>query len=154
MSDKSDKRHTIVAGMLPADWDQKPFGLAGEIRAFLGSVKDEGTEIDSGSGDGCADLWVTVQGVEYFISVRKSNKQLVREGKLPTPSTSLMDCLREAINAKLDAEIAKAPDAEKDRDVLYEQLGSIYLTKQANRSIFMASEMGHCHEARYHSQDL
>ena len=45
------------------------------------SVKDEGTAIDSGSGDGCADLWVTVQGVEYFISIRKSNNQLAREGK-------------------------------------------------------------------------
>lgn len=91
MSEESDKRHAVVAGMLPTDWDRKPFGLAGEIRAFLGSVKDEGTEIDSASGDGCADLWVTVQGVEYFISVRKSNKQLVREGKLPAPSAGLIE---------------------------------------------------------------
>jgi hypothetical protein len=30
--------------------------------------------------------------------------------------------LRDAINAKLDAAIAQAPDAEKDRDVLYGQL--------------------------------
>lgn len=91
MSDESDKRHAIVAGILPAGWDQKPFGLASEIRAFLSSVKDEGAEIDSGSGDGTADLWVTVQGVEYFISIHKSNKQLVREGKLPAPSANLVD---------------------------------------------------------------
>lgn len=91
MGEGSDKRHALVASMLPAGWDQKPFGLAGEIRTFLGSVKDEGTEIDSGSGDGTADLWVTVQGVEYFISIRKSNNQLVREGKLPAPSTNLAD---------------------------------------------------------------
>lgn len=89
MSTESDKRHVVVASILPAEWDQKPFGLASEIRAFLAAAKDEGTEIDSGSGDGCADLWVTVQGVEYFISVRKSNKQLVREGKLPAPTTAL-----------------------------------------------------------------
>ena len=30
--------------------------------------------------------------------------------------------LRDAIMKKLDAEIAKHPDAEKDREVLYEQL--------------------------------
>lgn len=30
--------------------------------------------------------------------------------------------LRNAINAKLDAELAKCPDAEKDREYLYGQL--------------------------------
>lgn len=32
------------------------------------------------------------------------------------------DSLREAIMAKIDAEIAKHPDAEKDREHLYSQL--------------------------------
>lgn len=85
MDEQSDKRHVEFLGMLPADWDQRPAGLASEIRSFLDSLKDEGTAIDSGGGDGSADLWVTVQGVEYFINVRKSNNQLVREGKLPPP---------------------------------------------------------------------
>ena len=31
-NDKSDKRHGVVARMLPADWDHKPFGLATEVR--------------------------------------------------------------------------------------------------------------------------
>jgi hypothetical protein len=31
---------------------------------------------------------------------------------------------------------------------------SMYLTKQLSLSIFMASCKGHCHEARYHRQDL
>lgn len=78
---KSDKRHHQVAHLRPADWDNRPAGLADELRAFLKSVKDEKTEIDSGSGDGHADLWVTVQGIEYFVSVRKSNKQLAKEGR-------------------------------------------------------------------------
>jgi hypothetical protein len=32
------------------------------------------------------------------------------------------DSLRDAINAKLDAEIAKHPDAAADREILYGQL--------------------------------
>lgn len=75
---ESDRRHTEVAKLLPVHWDKSPFGLAGEVRRFLGSVADQGTAIDSGSGDGIADLWVTVQGVEYFISVRRSNRQKLR----------------------------------------------------------------------------
>lgn len=77
----SDEAHRKVADILPVDWDRKPFGLASEIRSFLSSVKDEGTGIDSGGGDGTGDLWVTVQGIEYFITVRKSNNQLKKEGK-------------------------------------------------------------------------
>lgn len=80
----SEKRHAQVVEMLPAEWDQRPMSLAGEVRRFLASIKDTGTSIDSGSGDGCADLWVTVDGVEYFISMRRSNRQLAREGK-PVP---------------------------------------------------------------------
>lgn len=77
----SDERHTVAAQMMPAAWDRSAFGLAGEIRSFLMSVKDEGTAIDSGGGDGTGDIWVTVGGIEYFVSIRKSNKQLHREGK-------------------------------------------------------------------------
>lgn len=85
MSDEADKRHTQVANIMPVEWDRHAFGLASEVRTFLRSIADEGTEIDSGGGDGTGDLWVTVQGVEYFVSIRKSNRQLLREGK-PLPS--------------------------------------------------------------------
>lgn len=82
---QSDNRHDYAAQFMPAEWDGRAFGLAGEIRGFLASIKDQGTAIDSGGGDGTGDLWVTIDGVEYFISVRKSNKQLHREGRpLPT----------------------------------------------------------------------
>lgn len=36
------------------------------------------------------------------------------------------DSLSAAINARLDAEIAKVPDAVKDRDILYGQLLSYF----------------------------
>ena len=40
----------------------------------------------------------------------------------PAALVIVPDTLSNAINAKLDAEIAKWPDAAKDRDALYEQL--------------------------------
>lgn len=81
----SDERHKKVLDMVPPEWDRKPLGLASELRGFLQTIKDEGTHIDSGGGDGTGDLWVTVQGVEYFIAVNKSNKQLIAEGFLVPP---------------------------------------------------------------------
>lgn len=82
----SDNKIRILHDLIPPDWDQKPIGLAHEIRGFLLSVKDEGTEIDSGTADGSADLWVTVQGIEYYVNIKRSNGQLAKEGKLPPPS--------------------------------------------------------------------
>jgi hypothetical protein len=70
----SDKRHSTVANLLPKEWNQKPFAIATEIRDFLATIKDEGSSIDSGSGDGCADLWVTISGVEYYIAIKPSLK--------------------------------------------------------------------------------
>ena len=70
---------------MPPTWDKRQILLAEEIGAFLESVKDEGTNIDSGTDGDSGDLWLTVQGVEYWINIRKSNNQLVKEGKLPPP---------------------------------------------------------------------
>lgn len=66
---------------IPKDWDKKPILLAYEIRGFLDCIKDQGTEIDSGTDGISGDLWVTVQGIEYYINIRKSNNQLIKEGK-------------------------------------------------------------------------
>lgn len=82
----SDRRHSKVADLLPEDWDREPFSLMTELRDLLSTVKDVGTSIDSGSGDGYADLWVTVGGVEYYITARRSNNQLTKEGK-PLPAS-------------------------------------------------------------------
>lgn len=82
MSDgASDKRHSIAASICPAEWDNRPASIADELLTFLGAIKDQGTSIDSGRGCGYGDLWVTVQGVEYYVSIRKSNNQLVKEGQ-------------------------------------------------------------------------
>lgn len=48
------------------------FTLAKEILDFLNTIKDEGTEIDSGGGFGGSDLWVTIGGEEFIIQVKKS----------------------------------------------------------------------------------
>ena len=83
-----EERRKRVAQMmetLPEGWDRAPLSLAEEIAGFLANVKDEGTHIDSGTDGQSGDLWVTVQGVEYWVNVRKSNNQLVKEGKLVLP---------------------------------------------------------------------
>lgn len=52
---------------------------ARKISDLLKSVKDKGTEIDTGTGMGGADLWITIGGVEWYITVQKSTNQLRKE---------------------------------------------------------------------------
>ena len=78
------KRAAQVQDLVPEHWDKGPLGLVHELRQMLFSVADEGTGIDSGGGDGSADLWVTIQGVEYFITARRSNGQIAKDA-LPAP---------------------------------------------------------------------
>jgi hypothetical protein len=66
---EGDKRVRIVHDLVPRDWVRGPLSLAHELREFLKSVVDEGTNIDSGGGDGVADLWPTIGGREYHIRV-------------------------------------------------------------------------------------
>lgn len=80
MSEQDRERKVI--DMMPADWDKNPVSIAYELKGFLRSIKDEGTEIDSGTNGITGDLWVTIQGVEYFISITKSAGQLAKEGKI------------------------------------------------------------------------
>lgn len=84
-SDQWNERAKWLMESLPEDWDKKPILLAHEIRNFLQSIKDNGTEIDSGTDGVCGDLWVTIEGIEYYLSIRKSNNQLKKEGK-PIPA--------------------------------------------------------------------
>lgn len=73
MSEDSDKNHSLLPHLAPNDWDMRPFSVVSEIRNFLRSIKDEGTNVDSAMGDGVADLWVTIDGVEFYIKVSRSN---------------------------------------------------------------------------------
>jgi hypothetical protein len=52
-----------------------------KLRDFCNTVKDEGTSVDVGLGFNACDLWVTVHGVEWFITVTKSNAQKQKEAK-------------------------------------------------------------------------
>ena len=45
------------------------FSLRNEIRQFLETVKDQDTDIDTGSGVSEGDLYVTVQGLEIRVTV-------------------------------------------------------------------------------------
>jgi hypothetical protein len=47
--------------------------------ALLKNVIDSGTSIDTGGGRDSADLWAKIGGVEYYMTVRKSNNQLASE---------------------------------------------------------------------------
>ena len=47
-----DRRVKIVHDLIPPEWDKVPLSLAHELREFLKSIVDEGTNIDSGGGDG------------------------------------------------------------------------------------------------------
>lgn len=70
--DPSDKRVQQVHDLIPPEWDKGPLSLAHELRTMLKSVVDAGTNIDSGGGDGIADLWPTVSGVEYHIAISRA----------------------------------------------------------------------------------
>lgn len=74
MSDE-EKRHKYAHNLASAmpGWDNRPRSLMSELRQLLATIKDDGTAIDSGGGDGTGHLWVTVDGVEYFISCQISN---------------------------------------------------------------------------------
>lgn len=58
-----------------AGWDTAHFDVSNVIRALLKSIIDQGTAIDSGGGPESSDLWFTIGGVEYYLNVRRSNKE-------------------------------------------------------------------------------
>lgn len=68
--DEGDKRVRIVHNLIPSNWNKGPLSLAHELRQMLKAVVDEGTNIDSGGGDGIADLWPIIGGVEYHIQIK------------------------------------------------------------------------------------
>ncbi len=76
-----DEDRTRVANDMAfsmSDWEHMPRSFMLELRDMLEAKKDDGTHIDTGGGDGTGDLWVTVGGIEYFVSVRLSNAQLAK----------------------------------------------------------------------------
>lgn len=88
MMDAGDKRVQTLNEILPSTWDNRPIIIAHELRTMLKSIVDAGTSIDSGCGDGIADLHPVIGGVEYHIQIRRSSHQ---PGGLNGPSRSPVD---------------------------------------------------------------
>lgn len=81
MSDE-ESRKDAARSIAPNGWDMGPATFRDELRELLrGTIADTGTHLDSGGGDGQADLWVTCGGVEFFITVQRSGAQLARDKK-------------------------------------------------------------------------
>jgi hypothetical protein len=76
--EQGDKQVREVHDLIPPEWDQSPLSFAHELRNLLKAVVDENTSIDSGGGDGMADLWATVDGIEYYIAIKRSKPLLPR----------------------------------------------------------------------------
>lgn len=93
MSDNEYEEERRVLDVGARQWDGTPYTVALEIKRLLAAIVDVGTFIDSGhgllwprhapapiEGHAEADLWPNIGGVEFYIMVRKSNSQLLREG--------------------------------------------------------------------------
>lgn len=50
-----------------------------KIRTALEAITDTGSVIDSGAGMGSADLWPKIDGVEYYVEIRRSNAQQAKD---------------------------------------------------------------------------
>lgn len=49
-----------------------------KIKRALMGLADDGS-CDSGGGMGCADFWVKIDGVEYYLQCRRSNGQVAKD---------------------------------------------------------------------------
>lgn len=50
-----------------------------KVRDALSLIQDEGKEIDIGLGIDGLDIWITIDGIEYFINMKESLKQIKSE---------------------------------------------------------------------------
>jgi hypothetical protein len=62
-----------------AGWEMDHLKALHIIRAALCHVIDRGTAMDTGCGPQTADMWLTIGGVEYYMTLHKSNNQLDKE---------------------------------------------------------------------------
>lgn len=81
MSDNSkDQERSVFDTATSAGFDMRPYSVVMELKRVLAALADHGTSMDSGTSARSADLWITIGGIEYFINVRPSNNQLIKEG--------------------------------------------------------------------------
>lgn len=77
----SNESPRLFAQLLASiDMDDKPNGemlaLGALMRQWLSQVSDNGRAVDVCVGGGSYDFWVTCGGVEMFVCIKKSARQL------------------------------------------------------------------------------
>ncbi len=84
--DNEEARKRMMMQLVPDDWDKTPLVVAHELAALIKQgMADQGTAVDSGGCNGSADLWFKVNGVEFYLTIRRSNNQLIKEDKMTAP---------------------------------------------------------------------
>ncbi len=53
-----------------------------KMKSALQTIADK--EIDSGYGAGAIDFWVTVDGIEYYVTIQRSELQKAKQAYIPT----------------------------------------------------------------------
>lgn len=83
MTDDRKARRRVLHEILADTHDAAPLLIAHELVDLMqGTICDEGKPCDTGAGFGGADIWAWIGGREYFINIRPSKGQLMREGKV------------------------------------------------------------------------
>ena len=80
MADEQKRETEVVDLGLSVGFDMRPYSIVTEMKRLLAPIADEGSSMDSGTMDGEADLYLTVGGVEFFITVKLSNSYKARVG--------------------------------------------------------------------------
>ena len=70
------ERARMLHEVAPQGWDTRPLTIADMLKEFMRSHVDEGTQskMDSGFGDGEADFYATLDGVEYVVIVKRTRQ--------------------------------------------------------------------------------
>jgi hypothetical protein len=58
-------------------WPDQDLGAFEKLHQTLADMS--GSTVDRGIGVASADFWVTIDGVEYFVTVRRSNNQIAKD---------------------------------------------------------------------------
>lgn len=93
MADDENAERWVLEIGKSNDWDTSPYTIAVEMKRLLGSIIDSGTAVDSGlgslfplgasepiAGHSEASLYAFIEGKEFYITIRKSNQQLIKDG--------------------------------------------------------------------------
>ena len=66
-----EKRARAMLDITPTNWDNVPISLIQELRRHVEAIVDANTSIDSGGGDGFADMSLEIGGRRYLLMVER-----------------------------------------------------------------------------------